>query len=58
MIENDDIKYQLVQLEVMLTRNDSKLGKMSTKVDLVEETFHKLNTGKSKLNDILSISHV
>lgn len=56
--ENDELKDQLVKLEVMLTRRDVELGTFSSKIDHAEEIFHKLNTGTSKLNDILSISHM
>lgn len=39
----------------MLTRKDDELGKQSLKIDLAEKTFQKLNTGSTKLDEVLSL---
>lgn len=41
----------------MLTKKDAELGKISTELELAKNTFQKLNTGSSTLDEILSISY-
>lgn len=52
----DVLKRQIIILEVMLTSKDKEADNLRGRVSEADIIFHKINWGKSTLDDVLSIS--